>query len=201
MSFGTFAIGTIPYGGGSGGSDIVYYSVSLDLPVDADTSNQPKPTFSALPNSSDGSNVTIEWQWDTSMAFNNALSYRQIKITNANVSGAIASTAPDNALRTSTWFWRVRAGDGSANWTPYTLHRSLAVDSPLSYSSAIYSFENVGVAPALPEDTEDGVIYAYENVGVAIASTESTEDGIVYSYEFVQSRPAGSKETLPPTHN
>jgi hypothetical protein len=201
MSFGTYSIATQPYGGGAGGTSIVYYSISHVSPADASSSTVAKPTFTAHPVTSDGSNASIEWQWDTNVTFTNPNSLYQTKTTAGNVSDIDASTTPDTAFQSYTWYWRVRAGDGASNWSDYTAPWSLAVTSPIAMTSTTYIYENVGLAPAVTEDTEDAHMYIYENVGVATPLTEDTEDANMYIYENVQTRPAGSKETLPPTHN
>lgn len=201
MSFGTYNIGTVSYGGGSGGNSVIYYTITLVDPADAATSSFAKPTFTSLPLTNDGSNANIEWQWDTNPSFTNPNSLQQTKSTAGNVSNVNAATTPDTAFQSYTWYWRVRAGDGVSNWSDYTAPWSLAVTSPIAMTSATYIYENVGLSPAITEDTEDAHIYIYENVGIAPAVTEDSEDGHMYIYENVQTRPGGSKETMPPTHN
>ena len=65
----------------------------------------------------------------------------------------------------------------------------------------IYQYENVGVAPATMDETDDGTIYQYENVGVGAPTMDETDDAIQYQYENVEARPAGSSEENTPTFN
>lgn len=200
MGFGTFGIGTKSYGEGSGGSDIVYYAVSLVTPLDGGYETDTTPNFTVLPDSSDGSTMTIEWQWDNSYNFDNVSGFRQIKTTSGEADEVNATTTPDTALGTFSWYWRVRAGDGASNWSSYTTARSLSI-FPISTTSSFHMYENVGLDPATMEDTEDAHIHIYENIGVEAAAQENSEDAHHHIYENVQTRPAGSSEKLPPTHN
>lgn len=222
MSFGTYSIATQPYGGGAGGTSIVYYSITHVSPADTSSSTDAKPMFTVHLITSNGLSANIEWQWDTNATFTNPNSLYQTKTTAGNASDTNATASPDTAFQSYTWYWRVRAGDGASNWSNYTAPWSLAVTSPVSMTSTAYVYQNIGYAPALsedtedghmyvyqnvgyvpadPEDTEDGHMYIYQNVGYAPAAAENTEDGNMYVYENVQARPAGSKEMLPPTHN
>lgn len=65
----------------------------------------------------------------------------------------------------------------------------------------IYQFQNIGVAPADMGDTDDGTIYQYENVGVAPADMDDTDDATQYQYQNVVTRPAGSETKNTPTIN
>lgn len=163
MSFGTAAIGTLPYGDGTGGSGIIYFDVSLVSPASNSTASSFYPTFTSLPNSSNGSVVQVEWQWDTDPSFANANNTRQIKTTVGNTSGANAATIPDAALYNGPFYWRVRAGDGT-NWSDYTSGWSLNVLTVAMYSSA-YAYNNTGLEPIpVPKDS---TAIAYDNIGLA----------------------------------
>lgn len=162
MSFGASAIGTLPYGDGTGGSSIVYYGISLVSPADNSSTGSFYPTFTSLPNSSDGSTIQVEWQWDIDPNFTNVGARRQIKTTLGNVSSTNATTAPDAALYNGPFYWRARAGDGT-NWSNYTTSWKLNVASIPMVATA-YVYENTGVLPAASKDT---AFVVYENTGVA----------------------------------
>lgn len=171
MSFGASAIGTLPYGDGTGGSSIVYYGVTLVSPVDNSTTGSFYPTFTSLPNSSDGSAMEVEWQWDTDISFANAGSRRQTKTTAGNTDETNALTAPDAALYNGPIYWRTRAGDGT-NWSTYTTGWKLNV-ATIPMATTSYVYENTGTEQALP--SKDSTAVVYENTGVILtASRDST---------------------------
>lgn len=169
MGFGTYAIGSLPYGDGTGGSSIIYYDIALVSPASGSTASGFYPTFTSLPNSSDGSTIQIEWGWDTDPSFTNLTSQQQLKTTTGNATGVNASTAPNGALYNGPIYWRTRAGDGT-NWSSYSTIWTLNVLTIPTYSSA-YAYENVGLPPT--PATTDGTSTAYVNTGLA-AGTRQT---------------------------
>jgi len=163
MGFGTFAIGTSPYGNGTGGSSIVYYDITLISPANSSTAGGYYPTFTTLPNSSDGSVMQIEWEWDTDPNFSNQTSQQQVKTTAGNPTGVNATTAPNGALYNGPYYWRARAGDGT-NWSSYSSVWTLAVLTVPTFSS-VYAYENMGIETLVA--SKDTTATAYESMGFA----------------------------------
>lgn len=172
MSFGVSAIGTLPLGDGTGGSSMVYYDIALVGPADGSAASTVYPTFSSLPNSSDGSAVQVEWQWDTDPDFMGPTSQRQVKTTLGNPSGANASTTPDTALYNGPFYWRARAGNG-VFWSSYT--PTWTVDVPaLQLVTSTYAYVNMGIEPLTA--STDSRTMTYLNMGIEplTGATDST---------------------------
>jgi hypothetical protein len=167
MSFGRTAIGTAPYGDGTGGSDIVYYDITLVSPANNSTASDYYPTFTSLPRSSDGSVIQIEWQWDIDSTFAGSSSMAQSKTTVGNSSGLNASTTPNSALYNGPFYWRARAGNGTS-WSNYTSGWTLNVPILALFSSAD-AYQNMGIESLTP--STDSTATAYESMGFAPVQT------------------------------
>lgn len=214
------AYGNHPYAGygAETAASSVSYSIAPVSPADGEVVHILQPDFSVTPDSSDGSAMTVEWQWDTSAAFDDPDGLRQIKTTTGNIDEATATTTPDNPFEYRTYYWRARAGDGSS-WSAYSPARTVEVQYlPVDASMYFYLnagfaapdqadtglaanefYLNVGFPQALIEDYGPNAIEFYLNVGRALEDINDTGKADKQFFMNVVSR--GDNQQLPPTIN
>jgi hypothetical protein len=157
-------------GGGSGSITPLYGSAVAAkgtwfagplFPADGDRPSQLKPTLTAAISASGGGPSSVQWDVSTNSGFT-AIIWTLTETSVPNQASRSVTMNSVTLTNLTTYYWRVRAGDGAGVWGPFSTTRTFTPDLNAG-RGYLGIYENVGIE-LLPSYW--GVLEAYENVGL-----------------------------------